>query len=1324
MEIANLYARVSANVSDYDKKMAGVRSDLSATQAAFSRMGSMAGTALKAVGVGAVAAGGAIAGIAASGTRAAVDFESAFTGVIKTVDATDEELAMLRESIIDMTQEIPLAATEIAGIAEAAGQLGIKTENILGFTRVMADLGVTTNMSSDEAATALARFANITGMSQTEFDRLGSSIVALGNNLATTEGEIVEMGLRIAGAGAQVGMTEAQIMGMAGALSSVGINAEAGGTAISRVMIDMASAVAEGGNKLNMIAEVAGMTGDRFTDVFKNNASFALQAFIKGLDHVSQSGGDLFGTLERLNMDEIRVRDTLLRLAGASQVFHDALQISNNAWEENTALTKEAELRYGTTASKFQLFRNAIDAVRIEIGDKLLPLLGDFLDWGTEFVKKVGPHVVNFFGRLAERISRFVENARNWLARMTNTFSFNFAIIGSENASIGEKLLAIWDMLAQEGMRLFRSLINSIIESLPKWLAALGDWARALWEWIKESTPKALAALWEWAKGLWGWLVENVPTWAANLWEWAKALWQWIVEVTPIALEKLGEWGSALITYLGENLPGWIATFFEWGAALWTWIGEALPNAINALAKFLAYLRGEGDGATEGFWAMVGRWARALWEWITTVALPQIAPAFAKYLQAVLTAGKNIWDALKNLAVELGKTLWFFIVEVIPDVLRALGQWGATIWQWLVQNGPSWFKTLDEWGRGAWQWIQEALGPVARWLGKLAAEFISWSDIVIGSVIALGIIFWPTISAAFTAVLGAIGGFVSAWAPILGIFAAAIAAVVLVRNAWVRDWGGIRTFTLETLEFLSKAFAPLQETIKQFGMEALKEIILWATGNQTNFDAVRKIWEAARTAFSTVFTAIGQKLVEWGKIAWDWFRDKFPNAAGAMMKAVDSIRVNFNELWDALRPLIQKFKDEFQRYRENWQKNSGLIGNALSDLQRVLDNVWAIMVTGARLSINNLLNLLTLIVQMINGDWKGAWNTAKQIVRDTWSAVVDIVRHAVEAVLALFGTNLEGMRRWFDRTVEMMRSWADKFRAWGRNIIQGLRDGITEKWNDLTNWFSGVWRDLTDRFKRFFGIHSPSTLFRTYGDDMMQGLRNGIDAGAGQVFESVDNIKDGIAGRLSAINGLVDKTKLALSQEAWDAQLKLLEELSKPIIPDWAKPGYTPPASTLPPVLADPNAGTGGTMIVIPKTPTYNAVHGGDPRLDKKMRDIANEGALDLLRSYVAKAGDFIKSMGQLQGSSEVHFALERILGQALGGAKLGMISGDVQRIIAEVERRDAYDNTADPQMERNNQLLEILINELRNKNMNVEISALPRDDYGNLVAFTAAGAH
>ncbi|MCM3291820.1 phage tail tape measure protein [Paenibacillus sp. MER 180] len=307
--------------------------------------------------------------------KASIDYETAFAGVKKTVDATDQELAKFSEGIRNMSKEIPAAATAIAGVAEAAGQLGIKNEAIMGFTRTMTDLGVATNMSSEEAATALARLANITQMPQSQFDRLGATIVDLGNNLATTESEIVSMALRLAGAGHQIGMTEAQILSFAGSLSSVGIEAEAGGSAFSRVMIDMAMATQVGGESLDNFALVAGMTGTQFKEAFQRDASQALIAFIEGLGRMSAAGENTFLMLDKLGLSEIRVRDSLLRASGAGDLFRNSLETGTKAWEQNVALTKEAETRYETTASKIQILKNKVNDSAITLGDALVPAL-------------------------------------------------------------------------------------------------------------------------------------------------------------------------------------------------------------------------------------------------------------------------------------------------------------------------------------------------------------------------------------------------------------------------------------------------------------------------------------------------------------------------------------------------------------------------------------------------------------------------------------------------------------------------------------------------------------------------------------------------------------------------------------------------------------------------------------------------------------------------------------------------------------------------------------------------------------------------------------
>lgn len=378
---------VGAKISDFQKGMNTLQKGLRSTGR---KLKSIGGDLTKTI----------TAPIVAIGTvamKASIEYESAFADVRKTVTATDAELATLSKGIRNMAKEIPLAATEIAGIAASAGQLGIETKNIEGFTRVMADLAVATNMTSEQASTDLARLANITGMSQTEFDRLGSTVVALGNNLATTESEIVAMGLRIAGAGKQVGMTEDQILSFAGALSSVGIEAQAGGSSISKMMIEMQLATEKGGKKLQQFAKVAGMTSADFKTAFEKDATGAIVTFIQGLADAESQGKTAIGILDEMGITEVRLRDTLLRAAGASDVFTEAIDLGSKAWEENTALTDEAEEKYATTASQLVILKNKANDAAIELGDTLGPTMRDVvIPTAEKLIGKVGNMVDKF----------------------------------------------------------------------------------------------------------------------------------------------------------------------------------------------------------------------------------------------------------------------------------------------------------------------------------------------------------------------------------------------------------------------------------------------------------------------------------------------------------------------------------------------------------------------------------------------------------------------------------------------------------------------------------------------------------------------------------------------------------------------------------------------------------------------------------------------------------------------------------------------------------------------------------------------------------------
>lgn len=334
--------------------------------------------------------------------KSAIEFESAFTGVEKTVDGTEQQMAELKQGIRDMAKDIPSSTTEISAVAEAAGQLGIKTEDILSFTRVMIDLGNSTNLSAEEAASALAKFANITNMSAQDYSKLGATIVDLGNNFATTEADIVEMATRLAATGELAGLSQAQILALATAMSSVGIEAEAGGSAMSKLLKQIQVAVETGSDDLKDFAKVAGMSSSEFKKAFEQDAVKALSAFISGLNDTGRNGKSAIVILEEMGLTEVRLSNTVLSLANASNVMTDAIDTASTAWEDNTALTNEANKRYDTLESKIKICINKLKDFAITIGNKLMPSIekivdkiGDFAEWLSKLSDEQVESIVN-----------------------------------------------------------------------------------------------------------------------------------------------------------------------------------------------------------------------------------------------------------------------------------------------------------------------------------------------------------------------------------------------------------------------------------------------------------------------------------------------------------------------------------------------------------------------------------------------------------------------------------------------------------------------------------------------------------------------------------------------------------------------------------------------------------------------------------------------------------------------------------------------------------------------------------------------------------------
>lgn len=332
----------------------------------------------------ALAAGGV------ASAKFAIDFEDSFAGVKKTVDATPEQLAKIKQGIIDLSTTgidgrgaIPQTTTELNELAAAGGQLGISQENIIDFTEVMAQMGSATNLVGEEGAATLARFQNVMGVGQNEIRNIGSAIVDLGNHSATTESEIAAMALRMGKYGSSVRMSAADVLGYSAALSSLGIEAQMGGSAIGRTWLSIETAVASGGEGLTKFAKYSGKSAEEFKEQWNTDSSGAFNGLLKGL----QSAENLTVALDDLGINNTQDIQAMMALVNGYDLVTESVNRSNTAYQENTALQEEFNAKNETTASKLANTKNNIIEAARSIGETMLPSIQDASTTVADFAK-------------------------------------------------------------------------------------------------------------------------------------------------------------------------------------------------------------------------------------------------------------------------------------------------------------------------------------------------------------------------------------------------------------------------------------------------------------------------------------------------------------------------------------------------------------------------------------------------------------------------------------------------------------------------------------------------------------------------------------------------------------------------------------------------------------------------------------------------------------------------------------------------------------------------------------------------------------------------
>lgn len=864
--------------------------------------------------------------------QSAISFESAFTGVRKTVDATEQEYGLLADAIAKMATETASSAEEIAGVMEVAGQLGIELgyqgENITEFTKVMVQLGDSTNLTAEAAATMIARFANITGMAEKDVDRLGATLVDLGNNFAAQEDEIMLMATRLASAGTMAGLTEREILALATAMTSVGIRAEAGGSAMSTTLSNIEAIVkkAIGGDKgataqLETLGMVAEMSAEQFADAWVNRPKEALTAFLIGMGKLEEKGESAVLVLDELGMSGVRQSNMLRALGLAGSELTRAIDMANKAWEENTALTIEAEKRYGTLESRISQLKEGWKAVARDIAEILIPYLEKLMDavrkvidwWNglsesqQENIVKIGMFVAAL-GPLITIIGRITTS----VGSMMNVFKLLGSAIGLANAPLAGIVAAI--ALAVTG---FVKLYNES-EEFRQRIQQLFERLSSMWQKIKpvvdfllEVLGTTLLVVLEMAVNALEFFVDKI----ANAFDWFSRL---------IEAFRNGNWseiGKLIVEGIWEGIKFAASLAF----APIKFLFDAIVNAIKAIFGIHSPAEamipfGENIllGILEGFKNMVGAFVEALkefaqivfdffaglWDGLTDF-LSEVWSAVSGFISNVWNglsdfvsnAWKAISDFFKNIwngIVELVQNIWNKVTEFVQSIWDKVTGFISDVWNKVTEFFQNIWNRIVEFFQGIWERIVSGFEKIRDILFTLFDNIRETLSNLFGGLRELVEKLFDTVITVVTGLLekltAMIKGFIEIiWSVINEVKEFISTMIDTVKNLVTNIVDSVKSIVesfLSTIQELwnkiSNAVRQLWESVSGFIKEKVDEIVsnvmeLVPKMLQAGKDIITNFWDGIKSVWSNVS---------------GWFEDKF----GWIMDLVNNIKNGISDI--------------------------------------------------------------------------------------------------------------------------------------------------------------------------------------------------------------------------------------------------------------------------------------------------------------------------------------------------------------------------------------------------------------------------------------------
>jgi len=386
--------------------------------------------------------------------KAMTVFDSGLIAIQKTTGAAQKQLAELSEEIQKMSLVIPVTIAHLLELTAVGGQLGQKTtEDLMAFTRTLGMLEVAGDIVGPEMATNLARLVGITGGAIKDIGVLGAVITKLGNEMKTTEAPIVSMATEV-GRGVGIFRVSAEeVAALSASMVELGIQAESGGTTVTRSFIAINKAIAGGGAQMDLLMKMTKMTEAQLKQTWSTKSMDVFQAWIQGLADLGSEGTAAADALEQFGLKGVRIDKTLPIMAKRIDVMTKAFMLMNEQLTKPTALFEETINASKSFSAQMTLTGNAIDQIFASVGAALAPTILEIAlsmrDWvkeNQEFIKQDLPTEV---GKLAKGLQSVFDVMADFATSPAAKFMAEYwelvigAALGWKVAGLGGALVGV-----------------------------------------------------------------------------------------------------------------------------------------------------------------------------------------------------------------------------------------------------------------------------------------------------------------------------------------------------------------------------------------------------------------------------------------------------------------------------------------------------------------------------------------------------------------------------------------------------------------------------------------------------------------------------------------------------------------------------------------------------------------------------------------------------------------------------------------------------------------------------------------------------------------